>query len=75
MLQLLRLVYIPINAIIFSFSIGLGLASIKGIQTDIKYQHYYYCKFCITLDPLKYEKLIKQCDATCLLQVVMAMII
>ena len=49
---------VPINAIIFSFGIRSGLAPLKGIQTDVKYQNYHHFKFPITMDPLKYGNII-----------------
>jgi hypothetical protein len=49
---------VPINAIIFSFAFRSGLAPLKGIQTDVKYQYYHHFKLPITMDPLKYGKLL-----------------
>lgn len=61
---------VPINAIIFSFGIRSGLAPIKGIHTDVKYQNYYHFKFPITMDPLKYGKLIHKMDNTYIIQLI-----
>jgi len=61
---------VPINGIIFSFGIRSGLAPIKGIDTDVKYQYYQHFKFPITMDPLKYGKLISKFDNKYIIQLI-----
>jgi hypothetical protein len=61
---------VPITGLVFSFGIRSGLAPIKTIETDVKYQHYYNFKFPITMDPLKYGKLILKMDNKYIIQMI-----
>lgn len=61
---------VPINALIFSFGIRSGLAPLKGIQTDVKYQYYHQYKLPITMDPLKYGKVIEQLNNIYFIQII-----
>jgi hypothetical protein len=60
---------VPINSIIFSYGVKTGLAPKKGVYTDIKYQNYYHFRLPITMDPLKYGKLLFKNDNTYFIQI------
>ena len=53
---------VPITGITLSFGIRQGLAPIRTIDKDMSYQNYYHFKFPITMDPLKYGKLVTKLD-------------
>jgi hypothetical protein len=61
---------IPINGIVFSFGIRQGIAPIRTIDKEIKYQHYHHFKLPITMDPLKYGKLLHKTDKTYFIQLI-----
>nr|YP_009739387.1 DNA polymerase 2 [Tricholoma terreum]QIC20231.1 DNA polymerase 2 [Tricholoma terreum] len=57
------------KAIIFSYGVRSGLTP-KTIDTEVKYQNYYHFKFPITMDPLKYGKLLFKTDKIYFVQMI-----
>lgn len=53
----------------FSFGIRSGLDPIKGIVTDVKYKNYNHFKLPISMNPLKYGKLITNFDNKYIIQI------
>ena len=58
-----------ITSIIFSYGIRDGRAIEKVINTDIQYHLYHHHKLPITMDPLKYGKLIDRFEDRFVIQV------